>query len=76
MVPPEDFHRFNRQRQENWPATLNATLPKVITSLATASAWVMRAPFRKVPFDEPRSLTRTPVAVSEISACRREMVGS
>jgi (1->4)-alpha-D-glucan 1-alpha-D-glucosylmutase len=25
VVDPEDFHRFNRERQENWPATLNAT---------------------------------------------------
>jgi (1->4)-alpha-D-glucan 1-alpha-D-glucosylmutase len=25
VVAPEDFHRFNRQRQENWPTTLNAT---------------------------------------------------
>jgi (1->4)-alpha-D-glucan 1-alpha-D-glucosylmutase len=25
MVTPEDFHRFNRGRQENWPSTLNAT---------------------------------------------------
>jgi (1->4)-alpha-D-glucan 1-alpha-D-glucosylmutase len=25
VVDPEDFHRFNRGRQENWPATLNAT---------------------------------------------------
>ena len=25
VVAPEDFHRFNRGRQENWPSTLNAT---------------------------------------------------
>ena len=25
VVAPEDFHRFNRRRQENWPSTLNAT---------------------------------------------------
>ena len=25
VVPPEDFHHFNRVRQENWPHTLNAT---------------------------------------------------
>ena len=25
VVAPEDFHRFNRRRQENWPFTLNAT---------------------------------------------------
>jgi hypothetical protein len=58
------------------PATRNATLPKVTTSFAPASAWVMRAPFRKVPFEEPRSFTRTPPATSAISAWRREIVGS
>ena len=25
VVAPEDFHQFNRRRQENWPSTLNAT---------------------------------------------------
>jgi len=25
VVAPEDFHQFNRKRQENWPFTLNAT---------------------------------------------------
>jgi (1->4)-alpha-D-glucan 1-alpha-D-glucosylmutase len=25
IVAPEDFHQFNRRRQENWPSTLNAT---------------------------------------------------
>jgi (1->4)-alpha-D-glucan 1-alpha-D-glucosylmutase len=25
VVTPDDFHRFNRVRQENWPHTLNAT---------------------------------------------------
>jgi (1->4)-alpha-D-glucan 1-alpha-D-glucosylmutase len=25
VVAPEDFHRFNRTRQENWPFSLNAT---------------------------------------------------
>jgi (1->4)-alpha-D-glucan 1-alpha-D-glucosylmutase len=25
IVSPEDFHRFNRGRQENWPSSLNAT---------------------------------------------------
>ncbi|HLD48668.1 MAG TPA: malto-oligosyltrehalose synthase, partial [Desulfobaccales bacterium] len=25
VATPEDFHRFNRSRQENWPSTLNAT---------------------------------------------------
>ena len=25
VVTPEDFHQFNRRRQENWPSTLNAT---------------------------------------------------
>ena len=25
LVAPEDFHRFNQARQENWPFALNAT---------------------------------------------------
>jgi hypothetical protein len=50
------------------PATRNATLPNVTTSFATASACVMRAPFRNVPFEEPRSFTRTPEGIKTISA--------
>jgi len=56
--------------------TRYATLPNVMTSLSVATASSMRAPFRKVPLDEPRSLMRTPPSVSTSSACWREMVGS
>jgi len=56
--------------------TRKATLPKVMTSFSTAIASVMRAPFRKVPFEEPASLTFTPPSVRDTSAWRREMVGS
>ena len=56
--------------------TRNATLPNVMTSFSVAVASPIRAPFRKVPLDEPTSLTRTPPSVRESSACRREMVGS
>jgi hypothetical protein len=48
--------------------TRNATFPNVTTSFAPASASVTLAPFRNVPFDEPRSVTRTPVSVRTISA--------
>jgi hypothetical protein len=56
--------------------TRNATLPKVTTSFGPASASAILAPFRKVPLEEPRSFTRTPVSLRAISAWRREMVGS
>ena len=48
--------------------TRNATFPKVTTSLAPASASVILAPFKNVPFEEPRSVTWTPLSVSTISA--------
>src|SRR5213076_2428981 len=56
--------------------TRNATLPNVMTSFSPATASVMRAPFRKVPLEEPTSLTLTPPSVRLSSACRREIVGS
>jgi hypothetical protein len=56
--------------------TRKATFPNVTTSFAPASASVILAPFKNVPFEEPRSVTRTPLSVSTISAWRREMVGS
>ncbi len=56
--------------------TLKATLPNVTMSFSPASASVTRAPLRKVPLEDPRSFSLTPPAVSAISACVREIVGS
>ena len=56
--------------------TRNATLPKVMTSFSPAIASVIRAPFRKVPLEEPTSFTFTPPSVRLTSAWRREIVGS
>src|SRR2546422_1887418 len=53
--------------------TRKATLPKVMTSFSPASASVTRAPFRKVPLEDPASLTLTPPSVRISSACLREM---
>ncbi len=86
IVPPAGFAPVNSADTDGTTCgraagaltsfTRNATLPKVMTSFSVASASVMRAPFRKVPFEEPTSLTFTPPSARETSACRREMVGS
>jgi hypothetical protein len=53
-----------------------ATLPKVITSPGERRAVSMRAPLRKVPLLDLRSVTCTPFSSSPTSACFREIVGS
>src|SRR5256884_6868084 len=75
IVPPAGFAPVNSADTDGTTCgratgaltsfTRKATLPKVMTSFSTAIASVMRPPFRKVPFEEPASLTFTPPSRSE-----------